>query len=92
MTLLLLCLLATTPAASPAMATHSLAQIEKQALEIQRLAKGIQDLAAASRAQGRPQSLAALESDVASLLRHLGRLERAIGELGQAKHDKIKAR
>jgi septal ring factor EnvC (AmiA/AmiB activator) len=92
MTLLLLGLLAGSPATTPAVsatvfpAVPAFAQIEKQALEIQRLAQAIQDLAETSRVQGRPQGLAALESDVAVLIRHLNRLRTAIAELEQSGH------
>jgi prefoldin subunit 5 len=77
--LLALSLLATTPDA-----TRSLAQVEKQALEIQSIAQRLQSQILISQQAGRPLGLSVLESDVATLSRHLKRLEAAISELDQA--------
>jgi hypothetical protein len=76
MTLLFLSWIATTPDPIP-----TLAQVEKQANEIQVIAQRIQSQAQATADAGRPVGLALLESDLATLMRHMKRLEAAVAEL-----------
>jgi hypothetical protein len=76
--LIALSLLATTPDT-----TRSLAQVEKQALEIQEIAQRLQTQILLSQQAGRPVGLALMESDRATLSRHLKRLETAVEELKQ---------
>ena len=76
MMLFLLSWMATTPETIP-----TLAQVEKQANEIQATAQRIQTQAQATASEGRPVGLALLESDLATLIRHMKRLEAAVAEL-----------
>ncbi len=77
-TLLALSLLSATPDTTP-----SLAQIEKQALEIQAIAQRLQAQILISQQAGRPVGLALMESDRVTLSRHLSRLEAAVRGLKQ---------
>jgi hypothetical protein len=83
MTLLILSWMATTSDQMP-----TLAQVEKQANEIQVIAQRIQSQAQTTANQGRPVGLALLESDLATLARHMKRLEAAVAELEKAHPDK----
>lgn len=83
MTLLILSWIATTSDQMP-----TLAQVEKQANEIQVIAQRIQTQAQATTDQGRPSGLALLESDLATLIRHMKRLEAAVAELEKTHPDK----
>ena len=60
---------------------RSLAQIEKQALEIQRIAQAIQAQARHTQEAKRPVGLAILQSQLVELNTHLKRLENALEEL-----------
>jgi len=60
---------------------RSLAQIEKQALEIQRIAQAIQEQALQTQKAQRPVGLAILQSQLVELNTHLKRLESALEEL-----------
>lgn len=81
--ILLLSWMATAPDAVPI-----LAQVEKQANEIQAIAQRIQTQAQATAAEGRPVGLALLESDLATLIRHMKRLEVAVADLESTYSDK----
>ena len=70
--------LANTPVENSA---RSLAQIEKQALEIQRIAQAIHDQALHNQQAKRPVGLAILQSNMEELNTHLKRLENALAEL-----------
>lgn len=82
MSIVLLALLSTAPANHEA---RALAQVEKQALTLQEIAKRIEVQTEASRHAGRPVGLALLQSDLAELESHLQRLESALEELQESR-------